>query len=391
MADENENSEIEDPISDESETSDESEAPAAEVKTKAPRDPVRTWTLGLLAFAVLMTFVYLRADRITPYTSQAKIHALVIPIVPEVSGAVTSVDVRNNQQVSEGQTLFQIDTETYQLAVQNAEANLESARQVIGVSTATVDASRASLEAARANELRARQDAVRQRRIREEDPGAISERRIEMAEASLSAAESSVAAAEANVQKALEDLGEEGVDNARIQQAMAALDQSKLDLARATIVAPAEGVVTGVRLDRGNFAGAGAPQMTFIGVQNIWVQADFTENNLGHIKVGDEVGLVFDGVPGEVIPGRVRESGFGVAVDTAALGSLPTIDNNRQWLRDAQRFPVLIDFQINDNEKRRALRVGSQVSAIVYTGDHGLFNWLGRLYMNINSVLTYAF
>jgi multidrug resistance efflux pump len=212
-----------------------------------------------------------------------------------------------------------------------------------------------------------------------------------MAEASLAASESSVAAAEANVRKAVEDLGEEGVDNARIQQALVVLDGARLDLSRATVVAPAEGVVTGVRLDQGNFASAGAPQMTFVGVDNIWVQADFTENNLGNIKPGDEVGMVFDGVPGEVIRGTVRESGFGVAVDSAALGSLPTIDNNRQWLRDAQRFPVLIDFQINNQEQRRVLRVGSQVSTIVYTGDYPLFNWLGQLYMSIASNLTYAF
>ncbi len=362
-----------------------------ETAEKQPMDPVRKWTLILLGVAVVMTLVYLRADRITPYTTQAKIHALVIPIAPEVSGTVTSVDVRNNQQVSAGQTLFQIDTERYQLAVQNAEANLTSARQAIGASSAGVDAARASLDSARANELRARQDAVRQRSIREEDPGAISERRIEMAEASLAAAVSAVAASEANVDKALQDLGAEGEDNARIQQAMSALDQAQLNLTRATVIAPDDGLVTGVRLDRGNFAAAGAPQVTFIATHNIWVQADFTENNLGHIRQGNKVGLVFDAIPGKVFGGTVRESGFGVAVDSAALGSLPTIDNDRQWLRDAQRFPVLVDIELNNPDLRRALRVGSQVSVIVYTGDHGLFNLLGRIYLRLASIMSYAF
>ena len=254
---------------------------------KQPMDPVRKWTFILLGVALVMTLVYLRADRITPYTTQAKLHALVIPIAPEVSGTVTSVDVRNNQRVSAGQALFQIDTERYQLAVQNAEANLTSARQAIGASSANVDAARASLESARAYELLTRQDAVRQRRIREEDPGAISERRIEMAESSLAAAESAVVASEANVDKALQDLGADGDENSRIQQAMAALDQAQLDLSSATVIAPEDGLVTGVRLDRGNFAAAGAPQMTFIATHNIWVQADFTENNLGHLRAGN--------------------------------------------------------------------------------------------------------
>ena len=82
---------------------------------------------------------------------------------------------------------------------------------------------------------------------------------------------------------------------------------------------------------------------------------------------------------------------FGVAVDSAALGSLPTIDNNRQWLRDAQRFPVLVDFELDGAQARSALRVGSQVSVIVYTGNHGLFNLLGRIYIRLASILSYAF
>ncbi|NKB34859.1 MAG: biotin/lipoyl-binding protein [Pseudomonadales bacterium] len=365
--------------------------PAATSAPKKAANPVRVWTLILLGVVLVLTLVYLRADRITPYTSQARVHALVIPIAPEVSGTVTSVGVSNNQQVEAEQILFQIDTERYQLAVQNAEANLQAARQTIGASTAGVDAARAQVEIAEANETRARQDAVRLRRIRQEDPGAISERRLEVAEASLASAEASVAAAGANVQRAIEDLGDSGEDNTRIQQATAALEQSRIDMARASVRAPEDGLVTGVRLDRGNFAAAGAPQMTFIAIDNIWVQADFTENNLGNVSAGDRVDLVFDALPGQIVQGTIRETGFGVAVDSAALGSLPTIQNNRQWLRSAQRFPVLIDFDISDPQLRRTLRVGSQVSAVIYTGDHGLFNWLGGVYINLVSILTYAF
>ena len=354
-------------------------------------NPVRLWTFILLGLAIALTFVYLRADRITPYTSQARVHALVIPIAPEVSGTITEVGVGNNQQVQAGEMLFQIDTERYQLAVQNAEANLQAARQSIGASTAGVDAARAQLEIAEANEVRARQDAERLTRIREEDPGAISQRRIEVAEASLASAQASVAAAEANVQRALEDLGDSGDDNTRIQQATAALEQARIDMERASVRAPEDGLVTGVRLDRGNFAGAGRPQMTFIAIDNIWVQADFTENNLGNVRAGNRVDLVFDALPGQVIQGTVRETGFGVAVDSATLGSLPTIRNSREWLRSAQRFPVLIDFDISDPQLRRTLRVGSQVSAVIYTGDYGLFNWLAGLYVSFISVLTYAF
>jgi multidrug resistance efflux pump len=201
---------------------------------------------------------------------------------------------------------------------------------------------------------------------------------------------SQLAAAEANVEKARQDLGEAGEQNVRILQAQAALAQAELDLARTTVRAPADGLLTDVRLDKGNFAGAGAPQMTFVGVHNVWVQADFTENNLGHIEAGDEVGIVFDALPGRVFSGRVRTTGYGVDVGTAALGSLPTVDNNRQWLRDAQRFPVQVDFQLRDAADRESVRIGAQASVIVYTGNNWLFNLTGRIYVRIVSILTYA-
>ena len=75
----------------------------------------------------------------------------------------------------------------------------------------------------------------------------------------------------------------------------------------ATILAPSDGVVTDVRLDIGNFAASGQAQMTFIATEDLWIQADFTENNLGNIKPGDEVELVFDALPGNVVKVMVAE------------------------------------------------------------------------------------
>ncbi len=362
-----------------------------ETEAKAPMDPVRKWTLIVLGACVVLMFWYIAADRITPYTNQARVHALVVPVAAEVSGTVTSVSVSNNEFVSAGQELFAVDRNRYQLAVETAQANLQSARQATGVSTANVDAARASVDAARAGMIRAEQDAVRLRRIKEEDPGAISDRRLEQAESAFSVAQSQLVAAEANLEKAIQDLGEAGEENSRILQAQSALQQAELDLARTTVRAPDDGLVTDVRVDKGNFASAGAPLMTFIGIDNIWIRADFTENNLGNIEPGDEVEILFDSLPGKVLSGRVRGMGFGVSVDTTPLGSLPTIDNNRQWLRDAQRFPVDVEFRLDDREQRRGIRVGAQASVIVYTGNNWLFNFVGKVYIRIASLLTYAF
>ena len=216
------------------------------------KDPVRKWTFILLAAVILLLTWYLVSDRKAPFTSQARVHALVVPVAPEVSGTVVAVEVGNNQQVSAGQPLFRIDPERYRLAVETAEADLQSARQSMGVSSANVSAARASLTSAKANLVRAETDAIRMRRIKEEDPGAISQRRIDSAEASLAAARGQVDAAEANVEKALQDLGQEGEQNSRILHAQSALSKATLDLARTVLLAPEDGLVTDVRVNTGN-------------------------------------------------------------------------------------------------------------------------------------------
>jgi multidrug resistance efflux pump len=292
----------------------------SEKKSGGAVDPVRRWTLLLILLLVLLLGGYLRGDRVTPSTTQARVHALVVPIAPEVAGTISAVAVRNNQTVEAGDPIFQIDIERYELAVKTARAGLEQARQAEQAGRANIEAARAKLDSALASEERQRLDTERVRTIRSEDAGAISQRRLESAEASLVSARSRVTAARASLEAAVRQLGEPGDLNAQIQQAQAALDSALLNLERATVRAPADGVVTGVRLDKGNFAAAGAPQMTFIGLRNIWVQAAFTENNLGHIDVGDTVGLVFDVYPGQVFEGRVREIGFGVSLDDPPLG-----------------------------------------------------------------------
>lgn len=357
----------------------------------AGMDPVRKWTFIAMGACFVLMIFYLVADRVTPYTSQARVNALVVPIASEVSGTVTAVSVDSNHPVKAGDLLFQIDRERYSLAVETAEANLESARKSTRASTADVETARAKVVSAKAALQSSEQDAVRLRRIKKEDAGAISDRRIEIAENSLAAARGNLAAAESSLQRAIDALGETGDDNASVLQAQAALDQAQLDLTRTAIIAPDNGVITDVRVNRGNFAQAGAPLMTFLASHDVWIQADFTENNLGHIKSGDKVEIVFDALPGRVIKGQVRTTGFGVNVDSAPLGSLPTIDNDRQWLRDAQRFSVLVDFEIPETGELGALRVGAQASVIVYADSGWIMTLLGKIKMRLVSIFTYAY
>jgi multidrug resistance efflux pump len=363
----------------------------ADKPRRTPMDPVRKWTFIVFSLCLVLMALYLVADRQTPFTTQAKVHAYVVPAAPQVSGKIISVDVSNNEFVTAGQKLFQIDPSNYQLAMEAAEASLEAALQSVDAGTATVEAAEANVESAKANVWRAEQDALRMRRIQEEDPGAISQRRIDSAEATLATSVSRLSAAEANLESARRALGETDENNVQIKQAQAALNQARLDLERTEVFAPRDGLVTDLRVDQGNFAAAGTPLMTFIAIHDVWVRADLTENNLGNVEVGDKVELTFDAQPGRVYRGRVRNTGLGVQVDTNALGTLPAIENSRSWLRDAQRFPVVIEFDRIEGLENLGLRVGSQVSVVVYTGDSWFLNLLGKMYIRIHAILSYAY
>lgn len=228
------------------------------------------------------------------------------------------------------------------------------------------------------------------RRIREEDAGAISERRIQQSEAALASSRARLSAAESSLAAAISALGSTDDNNAQIQQARTNLESARLNLERTVVYAPRDGMITDLRVDQGNFAATGAALMTFIAIHDTWIQADLSENNLGHVNHGDRVEVTFDVRPGKVFKGRVRQTGYGVQVNSNALGTLPTIDNDRNWLRAEQRFPVTIDFDASDLSMSN-LRVGSQASVIVYTGDHWIMNALGRLYIRVHAYLSYLY
>jgi multidrug resistance efflux pump len=344
----------------------------------------------VLIFASLLW--YFAADRLTPHSSQARVQAFVVPVATEVAGRVLAVHVRNNDDVQRGQPLFEIDPSQYQIALQRSRADYESVRHSVNASVATVDAARASLQAAQANRVKADKDATRQEALYAEDRGAISVRRLEIAQATRIEARSKEKAAEADLRKAQEAAGDAGDDNAQLRSARSATQKAELDLARTKVVAPGRGLVTDLHIDVGYFAQAGAPAMTLIAIHDLWIDADMTENNLGNINPGDEVAIVLDVLPGEILKGRVRSVGYGVSSgQEEPPRALPTIQNSRDWLREAQRFPVAIEFDASDAERLRKVRVGGQAEVMVFTGDNFLMNMLGALYIRLRSWLSYLY
>lgn len=367
-------------------------APPPPAPTPAPTDPAKKGIRWVLLLIVLSLAWYLLADRYTPYTQQARVGAFVIPVAAEVAGRVIRVNVRNNQDVKAGDVLFELDPQPLQIAVDRAKADLESTRRQVGASTAGIASAQASLRAAQANELKTRQDNQRLEGLYKQDPGTISVRLLEVSRANREQAVAQVAAARAEVQRAQEQEGGNTDTNAQLRSAASALAKAELDLANTRIGARSAGLITDLRTDVGQFAQAGAPVMTLIAVHDLWISADMTENNLGNIDPGDEVAIVLDVLPGKVWKGRVRSVGSGVSGGTEAKpGALPTIENSRDWLRRAQRFPVAVEFDPAQARELQRVRIGGQAEVLVYTGEHGLMNWLGRVFIRVMSYLSYVY
>lgn len=365
---------------------------AAAAEPGAPADPSRRglhWSMALIALSLLW---YLFADRYTPYTQQARVEAYVVAVAPEVAGRVIRVSVRNNQTVEAGQLLFELDPEPYQIAVERARAELESVRRQVGASTAGIDSALAALRAAEAGELEARQDRDRLERLYREDPGTISLRRLEISRAAFEQTSSQVAAARAEVQRAREQEGGSGEDNAKLRSAAAALEQAERDLGNTRLRASSAGLITDLRTEVGLYAGAGTPVLTLIALNDLWINAEMTENNLGHLQPGTPVRIVLDARPGEVFDGYVRSIGAGVSVGPQnPPGSLPTVQNNRDWLRTAQRFPVIVEFAPGALRDRGSLRIGGQAEVMAFPIRGNPLNPLGRAFLRLMSWLSYAY
>ncbi len=108
------------------------------------------------------------------------------------------------------------------------------------------------------------------------------------------------------------------------------------------------------------------------------------------MNVGDPVKFTLDIDPGKVYEGTVRSLGFGVSTDQSSKGGLPSISSKNGWLRDPQRFPVIIRLDNSNTDFQNKIRIGGQVDVVVYTGSNGLLNALASFRIKFNSWLSYV-
>ena len=371
-----------------SESADPHDPPGGEAK--APRDPVRRWTIVVAAALLFLLALQIASDRTAPVSSIGTVEGLVLPISSRVSGELLRVAVSDDEIVEAGTLLFEVDPTPFRLAVEAAEADLAQVGQSIGASTADVAAAQARVAEAEAVLTNSRAQAERTLELvaRGVTPAAEGDEAI----ADVTSGEATVAAAEADLRSAEEALGPAGADNPQLRAAQAALETAQFDLSQTQVVAPTRGRVTNFSLGPGETATAGQPVLTMIDLQGAWIIGYFRENQLGNMNVGDAAEVVLDVLPGQVWPARLVSFAGGIMTvnQTAAPGGLVDTPPQQQWLAEPQRFGVRLQFDPPD-QRPPNVRLGSQATVMVYTEEADWLRPLWKLLIRVRALISYVY
>jgi len=356
----------------------------------APPSPMRKVILIALGTLLVLFIYHVLSDRYTPYSSQARVETFLTQIAPEVAGDVEAVGVKDNEAVRKGQLLFRVDPEPYEIAVRSAEANLAVALQGADVSVADIASARAAI-------IKQQVDLGANRKLGKiitdlVDKKALAETNAIRSGAEIGKTEADLIRARAELKKAEANLGAPGFDNPKVKQAVAALEQARLNLRMTTVIAPADGVVTNLRLAPGQYVGPGQPLLSFLERGPRWISADMRENQLGNVKPGQDVTIALDLLPGKLFHGRVHSVGWGISQgDEAPSGQLAAQPADQGWLRDPQLFPVRI-LILPDEAKEAGIdvgRSGAQANVIIFANDGSIMNPIGRLWIKVVALMSY--
>ena len=284
-------------------------------------------------------------------TDDAYVNASSALVTPLTNGRVMEVRVHDAQAVKQGDILVVIDPADARLAVAQADAAYGATVRKIGTYFAQTAARRADYE-------RTRLDYERRASIK--TTGAVSKEELSGYLAAYQAATAALQAAEALTQGT--DVGH----HPEVLAAKAQLDTARLNLERTVIRAPVSGIVAQRNVQVGQMAAAGRPVMTVVPVDEVYVDANFKENQLARVRTGQSVELVSDLYGSSVtFHGRVAGIGGGTG---AAFAVIPAQNATGNWIKVVQRVPVRITLD-RAELKRHPLRVGLSMKATIDVSD----------------------
>ncbi|MGF6837871.1 multidrug efflux system membrane fusion protein [Paraburkholderia youngii] len=328
--------------------------------------------LAIVLIAVVLVGVVLwRTDR-SPSTDDAYVYADTINVVPEVSGRIVELPVRDNQLVKQGDLLLRIDPRPYQAALDQARARLDALNRQIALTQRTVNAQQYNAESVQAAVERARAVANQAAdTLRRTEPllaqGYTSAEEVDRARTAQRSAQADLNAAMLQSQQAQAAVS--GVDALVAQRAevQAQIAIAQLNLEFTEVRAPFDGRVASLRTTVGQFASALKPVFTLIDTRHWYVVANFRETELKNIQPGTPASLYLMSDTGQRFSGVVDSIGYGVLPDDAGLvlEGLPRVQRSINWVHVSQRFPVKIEVR---DPNPALFRIGTSAVATLERG-----------------------
>ncbi|UXH80347.1 efflux RND transporter periplasmic adaptor subunit [Roseateles amylovorans] len=301
-------------------------------------------------------------------TDNAYVQANVVQITPLVGGTVRAVYADDTDFVKAGQRLVSLDPVDARMALDQAQAQLAQTVREVRTVYANNSGLAAQVQVREADQQRALSELSRlQADVTRRQPllatGAVSKEELDHAQAQLTAARAAAAAAQSALLASREQLQSnqaltDGVsveDHPNVLRAAARVRESYLALQRAELVAPVEGWIARRSVQLGQRVAAGAPLMAVVGLQQVWVDANFKESQLAKLRIGQTVTLEAD-VYGKKTEYHGKVQGLGAGTG-AAFALLPAQNATGNWIKVVQRVPVRISLDPKEVAEH-PLRVG---------------------------------
>ncbi|OYZ10381.1 MAG: secretion protein HlyD [Novosphingobium sp. 28-62-57] len=297
-------------------------------------------------------------------TDNAYIKQDIVSIAGEVTGLITTVNVRDSQHVKAGDVLFTIDPSTFNASIRQADAEIATAQARVTALAADVAAKAADVAAAQDDLALAQANYAREKALM--DKGFNTRARMDAAGHAVAVARDRIVAIKASVAQARAELAS-GAQVPGVNPAIAAAQANRakalLDVERTVVRAPADGVVTQLtRLQVGQMVFPGAPLVSIVRDGSARVEANFKETDLNHMRPGQRAEIEIDAYPGMKLTGHVESIGAGTGSE---FSMLPAQNATGNWVKVIQRVPVRIAI---DSRADRPLISGLSSEVTVHVG-----------------------
>jgi membrane fusion protein (multidrug efflux system) len=324
---------------------------------------------GVLLAVVVALWYYLASGRYVS-TDDSAVMAAQSTISANVPGRVVELDVHDNQQVHRGDVLFRLDERPFQIAVEEAQAKLASARMQIVSAKASYRRELSNLSANRETLAYQQREFERQQRLLQS--GISSRAQFEQVQHAVELAQSQLSSAEQQVGSVLAMLGgnpDLPVDaHPAVLQSQAELDRANLNLSYTAIVAPDNGVVAKVeQLQVGDYINAAAPLFSLISSRDIWIEANFKEDELTYMRPGQSAEVSIDAYPSHRFKARVTSMSPGTG---SQFSMLPPENATGNWVKVVQRVPVRLQLESSELGEALPLHAGLSAEVTVDTQHH---------------------